>query len=179
MRTGPILGDDRAGRPERDGSGIRASWRDWAAGFLLAVGLSQMAGDVLEIPVLKGIGAASVAAPLPKVFSDVAGLETFASGFELEADTSRGVVRRPITPELYARLSGPYNRRNVYGAALAYAPRLPAEIWEPVFCFGLAPQGPLRRELGVPADATAIRIHLATRTRGRSDRWTLEPDCAW
>lgn len=137
-----------------------------------------MLGDAAGARWLKGIGAASVAAPLPKVFSDVAGLETFASDFVLEVETRRGVVRREITPALYARFGGPYNRRNVYGAALAYAPRMPPALWQQAFCFGLAPTGPLRRELGVPRDAIAVRVHIATRTRGRDDRWTLEPSCA-
>ena len=156
----------------------RPGRRDLAAGALLALGLTQMAGDALGIDWLRGIGAASVAAPLPKVFSDVRGLETFASRFELEVVTPAGEERREITPELYARLAGPYNRRNVYGAALSYAPRLPTPLWRQVFCYGFAANGPLRRELAVPADATAVRVHITSRTRGRDQSWTLEPRCA-
>lgn len=152
--------------------------RDLAAAALLLLALSQMVGDALGIRWLKGIGAASVAAPLPKVFSDIVGLETFASTFVLEVETPRSVERREITPIVYARLRGPYNRRNVYGAALSYAPRLPAPLWQQVFCYGFALDGPLRRELAVPADATAVRVHVITRTRGRHDRWILEPRCA-
>lgn len=137
-----------------------------------------MAGDTLGLRWLRGIGAASVAAPLPKVFSDVAGLETFALDFVLEAETPHGPVHLPITPALYTRVEGPYNRRNVYGAALSYAPRLPDELWRPVYCYGLARGGTLRRELGLPEDATALRVHITTRTRGRTGRWTLEPECA-
>jgi hypothetical protein len=137
-----------------------------------------MAGDALGIDWLRGIGAATVASPLPKVFSDVRGLETFASRFELEVETAAGVERREIDPELYARLAGPYNRRNVYGAALSYAPRLPPPLWRHVFCYGFAPDGPLRRELRVPADARAVRVRIATRTRRRQQAWTLEPPCA-
>ena len=152
--------------------------RDVAAAVLLLLALSQMLGDALGIRWLKGIGAASVAAPLPKVFSDVAGLETFASTFVLEVETPRAVERREITPEVYAQVRGPYNRRNVYGAALSYAPRLPPALWQQVFCYSFAPDGPLRRELGLPSDATAVRVHIVTRTRGRHDRWILEPRCA-
>lgn len=138
-----------------------------------------MAGDGLELRVLKGIGAASVLAPLPKVFSDVRGLETFASEFTFEIQESGAAVREvPITPQLYAQLAGPYNRRNVYGAALAYAPRLPEKLWQSVFCYGLRPGGPLRTELGLPAAADArIRVRIRTRTRGRADRWLLEAPC--
>ena len=43
--------------------------------LLLLVGLLQMAGDTLGVPVLRGLGAAWGASPAPKVFSEVRGLE--------------------------------------------------------------------------------------------------------
>jgi hypothetical protein len=137
-----------------------------------------MTGYVTGSMPLRGVGAASAASPLPKVFSDVDGLETFASEFTLRYRRGDGaLIETPITPELYGRLAGPYNRRNVYGAALSYAPRLPRALWEPVYCYGLAPQGPLRTELGIGSDATDISVTVRTRTRGRTDVWTLESPC--
>src|SRR5438034_916622 len=92
---------------------------------LLAVGLLQMTGDIFDLPALKGIGAATVASPAPKVFASVRGLETFSTRFFLEWRDRAGRARSlEVTPELYARLRGPYNRRNVYGAALAFGPVL-------------------------------------------------------
>jgi hypothetical protein len=152
--------------------------RNAAAILLLVVGLFQMVGYATGSRVLRGVGAATVISPLPKVFSDVEGLETFASEFTLtyrRANGLRDSVR--ITPELYGRLGGPYNRRNVYGAALAYAPRLPEPLWTAVYCYGLAPEGPLRRELGFRADDTDFSIRIRTLTRGRDDAWTFEPIC--
>ena len=106
------------------------------------------------------------------------GLETFASEFTLSFQLSNGTKRElPITPELYQRLTGPYNRRNVYGAALAYAPRMPQPLWEAVFCYGLKPGGPLRREFGIPDEATNVSVRIATKTQGRHDTWTLQPAC--
>ena len=107
------------------------------------------------------------------------GLETFASEFIIQMETSSGQrVERVITPELYRQLKGPYNRRNVYGAALSYAPRLPDELWQAVFCYGLNPEGPLRRELGLPSDAAHVRVVIRTKTYGRSDTWVLSPSCS-
>jgi hypothetical protein len=127
---------------------------------------------------LRGIGAATAASPFPKVFSDVDGLETFASEFTLRYRQPDGTLdETAITPELYGRLAGPYNRRNVYGAALSYAPRLPRELWEAVFCYGLRPEGPLRSELGLGSDVTDLSVTIRTRTRGRNDAWTLESSC--
>lgn len=148
----------------------------------LAVGIGvlgslHMIGRIFDIKPLIGVGAASAMSPAPKVFSDVDGLETFASEFTMIVTTSSGERRFPITPELYQNLTGPYNRRNVYGAALSYAPRLPENLWQTVFCYGLKPGGPLRTELGLPADTMSVKVEIKTKTRQRSDIWILDPPC--
>src|SRR5215467_9112261 len=100
----------------------------YAAPALLAIGLLQMAGDVFHLPALKGIGAATTASPAPRVFSSVRGLETYSTHFFLEwTDRDNWENSLQLTPELYAQLRGPYNRRNVYGAVLAYGPVLQAD----------------------------------------------------
>ncbi len=157
---------------------MKTLWLNWAAGLLCVIGLFQIVGDLAGLKALKGIGAATAASPFPKVFSDVRGLETFASEFVIHYEMADGVDSKlPITPELYHRLAGPYNRRNVYGAALSYAPRMPVDLWTPVFCYGLRRGGPLRRELGLPEDTKMIEVLIATKTRGRSDTWVLNPSC--
>lgn len=151
------------------------SRRNAAAFVILAIGLLQMAGEACGSRALKGLGAATVAAPFPKVFCDMAGMEPFASTFMLIGETRRGTVfETRITPELYARLFGPYNRRNAYGAALSFAPRLPEAMWHSVARHGLREDGPLRRELGLPEDTSRLFVRIATQTRGRDDVWNLE-----
>lgn len=146
-----------------------------AALCLTALGCLQMAGFLFGSITLRGIGATLAAAPFPKVFSDVDGLETFASEFTLHwIDVHGSPQTMRITPELYRQLHGAYNRRNVYGAALSYAPRLPAPLWQAVFTYALGPSGPLRVELGVPPDARDIAVEIRTRTKGRSDHWLLK-----
>lgn len=152
--------------------------RNLVALFLFLAGLLQMAGDLSGVRVLRGIGAATAMAPFPRVFSDVNGLETFASEFTIIGQNGSDTVwMQTITPELYSRLEGPYNRRNVYGAALAYAPRLPGRLWEQVFCFALLPGGPLRKEFGIPDEALRITVVIRTKTHGRHDSWSLSPPC--
>ena len=149
--------------------------RNVAATVILTIGLLQMAGEVSGSRTLKGVGAATVAAPFPKVFCDVAGLEAFASTFTLSGETREGIVfEQRITPEVYARLSGPYNRRNAYGAALSFAPRLPTAMWRSVAQHGLREGGALRRELGLPDDIARVRIRIETQTRGRDDVWEFD-----
>jgi hypothetical protein len=161
------------------GSDRALVWRNCAAIVLLVLGSFQMLGDITGSRVLRGIGAASAMSPAPKVFNDVDGLETFASEFTLHYRRIDGQhASLGITPEVYGRLGGPYNRRNVYGAALSYAPRLPEPLWTTVFCYGLTPGGPLRSEIGIPADAHELSISIRTLTRGRTDQWTYAPICA-
>ena len=155
--------------------GVR--WRNYGALTLGLIACMQMLGYATGNRVVRGIGAATVIAPLPKVFSDVEGLETFASEFTLRYRDARGTASEMrITPQLYGQLAGPYNRRNVYGAALSYAPRLPRPLWESVYCHGLRPGGPLRSELGLP-DVRELVVEIRTMTRGRRDAWTLESAC--
>lgn len=139
-----------------------------AAGALLVLGLLQMFGHLARLPALRAIGAACGASPAPKVFSAVEGLETYSSRFYLEWQDAAGaaqVVR--LTPERYARMRGPYNRRNVYGAALAYGPVLAhnphtramfEQVTQYAFC-----KSTLLRELAIDAQHRTgpLRVRLA------------------
>lgn len=147
------------------------SWRNFAATALLMFGLTQMAGDLCGNRLLKGIGAASVIAPSPKVFCDIHGFEPFASTFVVTV-TDQETISIPITPEVYRHLGGPYNRRNVYGAAIAGAPILPEPIRQDVLAYAFAPAGPLGRELHV-TERSRVTLAVRTNTRGRDDTWTF------
>jgi hypothetical protein len=143
-----------------------------SAAFLLVIGLLQMTADLLRLPALKAVAAATGASPAPKVFSSVQGLETFSSQFYLEwPDRNAEVHSLELTPELYARVRGPYNRRNVFGAALAYAPVLAGDprtrpMYDSVVRYALCGQAPLLRELGV--DPAGISVPAEIRLVPRS-----------
>jgi hypothetical protein len=144
--------------------------KKYAAAALLVVGLLQMAGDVFHLPALRGIGAATTASPAPRVFSSVRGLETYSTHFFIEwTDRDGRAHSLRLTPELYAQLRGPYNRRNVYGAVLAYGPVLQADprtrpLFEAVARYALCDDAPLLRELGIDPDqiqpgSVRVRLH--------------------
>ena len=143
---------------------------------LLGVGLLAMIGDLAGSFAIKGLGAITCVAPFPKVFSEMDGVEGFAAEFEMHVERANGEREIiPISPELYARLKGPYNRRNVYGAALAGGPFLPEELWHPVYQHGLEPGGPLHDEFDLPEDTEQVRVFIRTKTRNRDDSWTFAP----
>lgn len=130
-----------------------------AAVFLVAVGLAQMVGDFSGFMPLKAVAAASGASPAPKVFSAVRGLETYSTRFFLEWPDKRV----ELTSEINARMRGPYNRRNVYGAVLAFAPVIPAQLRDPVMWSALCGDAPLLRELGVTPGSGRLAVVLEPR----------------
>jgi hypothetical protein len=156
--------------------------------ILVVLGLSQIAGDLAGLPALKGIAAATGASPAPKVFSSVRGLETYSTRFFIEWNDPAGKPNSlELTPKVYSRLLGPYNRRNVYGAVLAYGPLLSTDpttrpMFEAVARYGLCGDAPLLRELGVDPAAIAgrVRVRLVPRPDSKLDDLplVLEPPCA-
>ena len=134
----------------------------WVPGALLALGLLQMTADVAGWRSVKGMAAATLLSPAPRVFSTAQGLETFSIQIELHWRDARGAPQSlELTPEVAAKLQGPYNRRNVYGAVLAYGPVLLESeagrlLFEAVLTFALQGERPLLRELGLdPAQVSA------------------------
>jgi hypothetical protein len=135
---------------------------------LIVLGLAQITGDVAGLPALRAIAAATTASPLPKVFSAVRGLETYSTRFFVEWVDRDGVSHSlELTPEVYASLRGPYNRRNVFGAVVAYGPLLSTDartrpMFERVAAYALCGDAPLLRELGVDPGSVAgpARVRL-------------------
>jgi hypothetical protein len=120
-----------------------------SAAFLVILGTGRIIGEFSGFLPLQALAAAVGASPAPKVFSAVRGLETFSTRFFIEWPGRR----IELTPEIYSHMRGPYNRRNVYGAALAYAPVIPSTLRDPVMRYALCGDAPLLRELGVDLKA--------------------------
>ncbi len=150
-----------------------------AAYGLLALGLLQMLGSITGVAALRGIGAASAASPAPRVFTTVRGLETFSTRFELSWYDVDGMERSMVlTPDLYAGLRGPYIRRNVYGAVLAYGPVLstdPAteELYREVARYALCGDAPVLRDLGLNPQRIGPPITIKYTPRAGTDMGDL------
>jgi hypothetical protein len=153
--------------------------------FLIGIGSLQLAGELLGMPRLKAFGAATQVAPAMKVFTAHQGYETHAARFYVGWRDARGELHEhALTPTLYAQLRGPYNRRNVYGAALAYGPLLRTDpkllamqtsVLRHAFCAPATLRGPL----AIPADAGQIRVRIDPIRPTRTDlEFTWEIDCA-
>jgi hypothetical protein len=138
--------------------------RNALAILLLCVGSLQMIGYAIGSRALRGIGLASGIAPFPKVFCDVDGYEAFAASYVVGGVQQDGRLwSRQLDPQWYAELEGPYNRRNVYGATLAFAPRLPSDLRNELLGHALAPESTLRRELSIPATIKNLKLTITPR----------------
>lgn len=132
-----------------------------------ALGSAQMIGNLADVQALRGLAAATGASPAPKVFSAVQGLETYSTAFHLDWRAADGAPRSvQLTSAMYAHLRGPYNRRNVYGAVLAFGPVMStnpatAPMFQSVLRAGLCGDRPILRELGLDVAAmTTVEVRL-------------------
>jgi hypothetical protein len=155
----------------------------WA---LLVLGLQQIAGDASGLLPIKALALATAASPAPRVFSTVKGMEPYSTRFSIEwADPQGREKSLPVTPEVYARLRGAYNRRNAYGAAMAGGPMLVDDarlrpMFEAVARHALCDPAPVLRELGIPEDDVAgtPRVRYQPRAlRGPQPSRVLEAPC--
>ena len=155
--------------------------------FLVVIGLLQITGDLLRVPQVKALAAATAASPAPKVFSSAQGLETFSSDFYIEWKDRNGAAHAMrLTPEMYSRIRGPYNRRNVFGAALSYAPVLARDsrtrpMYDAVVRYALCGPAPLLREIGIDltdiSGPPVIRLVPRADTRFGNAPFLIAPSC--
>lgn len=141
--------------------------RRGAAIALAVVGLAQMGFDLLGWTPGKAIAGATLLSPAPKVFSAVDGFETYSASFVLNwHDSETGVESAVLDRDLYLKLRGPYKRRNVYGAAIAYGPVLResefgAPMLDAVGDYAFLGDAPLLNELGIDTSQVAGPISVA------------------
>jgi len=153
-------------------------------GVLVTLGSLQIAAETLGMPRLKGLAAATQVSPAMKVFTAHQGYETHAARFMLSWRDRDGATHLlMLDPKTYAKLDGPYNRRNVYGAAFAYGPLLRHDpklrpMQDSVMHYALCKPGQLRSDFGIPTDATHLTAHvIPARPTRRTDldlHWEID-----
>jgi len=149
--------------------------RNHLALVLLGIGSLQMLGHMTRLPILRGLGLASGISPFPRVFCENDGYEAFAATYYLEWEDAEGTMTsKMLTPEWYAQMQGPYNRRNVYGAAIAFAPRMKDNLRDAVHAYAVAPNSALRKELGVPDHAIHVKIRIQPRDGEKEGPWIYQ-----
>ena len=144
--------------------------------LVIAIGFLQTLGYIFHSKELRGVGMATASSPLPLVFTDIKGVETFAGRFVLEYTTDT-LKQIEITKKVYAKFPGPYNRRNVYGAAFAYGPLLPEKLRDQVLRYALC-NARILKEMNVETEPVSeALLKISTKTRKRSDVWNYSINC--
>ncbi len=140
-----------------------------------------MIGTLTAIDPIKGIGFMTTASPLPLVFSKFRGVENFSSDFYMDVRFKDGeTISIKLTPEIYERAGGPYNRRNPYGAVLAYGPMLtkPNEVIlrDKIMQYSACGQGTFMREIGISKPIEHINVTVKSKTVAKPV-WNFEVNC--
>jgi hypothetical protein len=134
----------------------------------------QIIGFLTGIKAIRGLGAVSAASPLPIVFTEVRGVETFALDMSIRYTDDKGKVNKlVISPQVYSKMGGAYNWRNVYGAAFSYGPVLPKKIWYSILYHGFFEDTILHKRFGIPTNVVRVDVILVSKTKGRTRRWLL------
>ena len=143
--------------------------------LLVFIGLIQSIGFMTQQPWLKSIGLMTVSSPLPIVFTEKKGLETFANDFFLEYEDKKGVMQNiQLTSALYKKLNAPYNYRNVLGAAISYGPFLPEAMLDSVLEHSFQNPGNISLALGLEIPLKNASIVIKTKTKGRDETYVLK-----
>ncbi|CAF1189420.1 unnamed protein product [Rotaria sp. Silwood1] len=166
----------------------------------IILGLGQSIGYVFNMPQLRGLSFATVASPLPLVFSVAPnGMETFSTSFRLQVfeqiqgqcnDTEECisdhlVMDTVLTPELYGTLNDkPYNLRNAYGVLFSHGPFFQDEkalnLRDRVLKYSLCNNGPLARAFHLPTNTSRILVHVHSHTktqRPHQTDWIMNITC--
>lgn len=151
------------------------------SGLVLLIGSLSMLGTVTKLDPVKGIGFMTTASPLPLVFSKFRDVENFSSDYYMDIKFKNGEQTSfKVTPEMYERAQGPYNRRNPYGAVLAYGPMLtkPNELIlrDKVMQYSACGQGSFMREIGIDQPIEHINVTVKSKTVAKPV-WNFEVNC--
>lgn len=152
--------------------------RTYLCFLLLLIGLLQIIGHAIGVKAIKGLGAVTTASPLPLVFTAVKGIETYTLKFKLEYTTEDQKTRTmDITPEVYSKFNGPYNRRNIYGAAFSYAPILPDTLRNSVFQNAFCGPCFLKNDLDIKGAVQNVKIYIYSKTERKQAPWIYQVTC--
>lgn len=153
-----------------------------AAILWIILGLGQSIGYVFNMKTVRGLSFATVASPLPLVFSVAPnGMETFSISFRLEVferscddnDTCTKdhlIMNTILTPTLYGTLNDkPYNLRNAYGVLFSHGPFFQDEkaiaLRDRVLKYSLCADGPLARAFHLPNNTSRIVVNIHSNTK--------------
>ena len=127
--------------------------RRFAPLLLVGIGCLKFLGYFTGWATLIRLGAQSVAAPLPIVFSARRDAGSVSARFVLRVETALGeTIEIHGGPGFHARIRGPFQRAQIYTADMMQAHPVYLERYrarDTIVGFGICDRGPLARDLGI------------------------------
>ncbi|MDQ3047925.1 MAG: sterol desaturase family protein [Bacteroidota bacterium] len=141
--------------------------------FMISLGLLQTIGYCMKNDTIKGLGFMSGSSPLPIVFTSVKGVETFSLYYNLKLITENNdTIHIDLDPATYAQLKGPYNRRNIYGAAFGYGPVLPEKQRTAVLHYAFFnKENNILKDFGITEPLKSVSITIRSKTKNDNRSW--------
>jgi len=109
-----------------------------------------------------------VSSPLPLVFTSFNGIETFSSEYWIIATFENGTIYNiKITHEMYSKMEGAYNRKNVYGAIFAFGSLLEDKnmiaLRQEVLNYAICDPALVIKEFGIHEKIKHMNIYMTSR----------------
>jgi len=148
-----------------------------AAVLLCFLGSIKVIADALELKALSAVVAVTNTTPAMKVFTAHDGYETYSAKFQLQVDYDDGSSQSSVlTKQQYQGLRGPYNRRNVYGALIAYGPILYSsevthKMWVTMSRNAFCRNEPISEELGYTSNAKITSVSITYFNQTKTDEY--------
>lgn len=155
------------------------------ANALGVIGVVQVMAYYLGSPQIRALSMATVASPLPLVFSAYNGHETFSGSFRYSAQDVHGVWHKgTVGPALYSRVNGAYNYRNTFGVMLSHGPFFTKpdqlELRRRVLEYGFCSPGYITASSGLSGNAPlrALNVTVTANAAGEEGQeWTVPVEC--
>ncbi len=149
---------------------------------LVAFGSFNSLFYIIHYNDFRDIGTASVASPLPLVFSSYNGIETFATSFHVTITYRNGTeFSGLVNGEMYNGMDAPYNLRNVYGVMFSHAPFFKTEnllrIRDSVFHYAICKPGKVLDWFKLSGNVQSMNVSIRLRTAEDAPIAQLILDC--
>lgn len=168
--------------PEKPKKLPRKLWKYILMNLLFMLGALNLTGMIFHSPELRGIAVMTMASPLPFVFTSYNDVETFSTTFTMDVTfKNRSQGNFILDQQMYSKLKGPYQRRNVIGAIFSHGPFFDnpqmIQIREQILDWGFC-RGHLAHEFGIHDPIGKVLIEVRSKTIGmENEKWELLVQC--
>jgi len=134
---------------------------------LILIGVMQMTGYTFEQKTLRRIGSATGASPLPLVFYQVRGYETWANDYHIRFIFDNGEEKHlKIDPEIYSKIMGNHEVHLAYSMPFSKMPLRSSFYWQRPLSYGICNYGPFARAMGLERNVQRAIMTFSSKTAG-------------